>query len=145
MNDDTLIKGLRESLIECEGSRCLYDCGDYVIDQLEKTLSELKSERDRADKAEKRIAELESDITKHVDGANALRHFNAGPQVNPITSEVQDGRWVNAISKSRWNGEAWEGIGMVNGWIGPFDGELPDCVADKCRGIDYGHIPEAPS
>lgn len=103
-------------------------------------LSELKTQRARADRAELRVAELESEITQHVAGADALRHFNAGPQVNPITPEVQDGRWVNAISKSRWNGEAWEGIAMVNGWIGPFNGELPDCVADKCRRIDYGYI-----
>ena len=47
--------------------------------------------------------------------------------------------------KSRWNGKAWDAVGMVNGWIGPFEDELPDAVADKCRGIEPGYIPEATS
>ncbi len=82
--------------------------------------------------SETQVAKLEAEIVQHVSGADFLRH-NAGLTVNPITSEVQDGRWVNTISKSRWDGKAWESIGMVNGWIGSFDGELPDCVADSCE------------
>ena len=116
---------------------------DILLDKIEEFIAAHAAERTRAEQAESRVEELESDIVQHVNGANAPpRHFNAGPQVHPITSDVQDGRWVNAVMKSRWNGEAWDAVGMVNGWIGPFEGELPDCVADKFRGIDYGHIPE---
>lgn len=60
MSDNISIKELREEYVACEDLDTIEVLIYHTIDHLEKTLSELKSERDRADKAEARIVERES-------------------------------------------------------------------------------------
>ncbi len=63
---DQSIQGLRDELEACEDARDLYSFGVEAIDQLEKTLSELKTQRARADLAEAKVVELTSELAIEV-------------------------------------------------------------------------------
>ena len=72
-------------------------------------------------------------LNKHEANKTAAIRWEMGkPEVHAITPYVQDGRWVNTVSKSRWNGDHWQTVGQVQGWIESFDGEIPDSMADGC-------------